>query len=227
MLLVSSKQRVIRKDSLKSRLKAKQKKLAVRSKKSISDSSVEQKTANSSTRSSTLNDLSFEPLALSKEPGTQSVFPYRVKPFFLDTIETPRHKNSDKFKTEICRNFELYGKCQWGDNCTFAHGKAELRTKTVFNDHYKTKICNHYHKRGLCPYSSRCQYFHLSQNMIFQDLLNCRMDKVLGSLGNQEGDLDSVLKKGEKLVERLPVFERIVAKPEKKSLLERFLDSDF
>ena len=226
MLLVSSKRNVLRKDSLKSRLKEKQKKMNIKNKKSISDSSVEQKTAVSSTRSSTLNDLSFEPISLQKEIGIKRVFPYRAKPFFLDTIE-PKVKHSDKFKTEICRNFEIHGKCQWGDNCTFAHGKAELRTKTIFNDHYKTKICNHYHKRGLCPYSSRCQYFHFSQNKIYQDLLDCKIDKILTSFTNEEDNLDSVLKRGEKLIKRLPVFERLVTKPDRKSLLERFYELDF
>jgi len=38
-----------------------------------------------------------------------------------------------KYKTEICKNFEFRGYCQWGDQCSFAHGQQELRTKTHIN----------------------------------------------------------------------------------------------
>ena len=31
-----------------------------------------------------------------------------------------------KFKTEMCRNWELNGKCKFGTECTFAHGYHEL-----------------------------------------------------------------------------------------------------
>lgn len=31
-----------------------------------------------------------------------------------------------KFKTEMCRNWELNGKCKFGAECTFAHGVHQL-----------------------------------------------------------------------------------------------------
>lgn len=34
-----------------------------------------------------------------------------------------------KFKTEMCRNWELNGKCKFGTECTFAHGTHELLQK--------------------------------------------------------------------------------------------------
>ena len=32
-----------------------------------------------------------------------------------------------KKKTELCKNYELYKDCYYGDNCSFAHGIDELR----------------------------------------------------------------------------------------------------
>lgn len=66
-----------------------------------------------------------------------------------------------KYKTELCKNFEIRGTCKWGVNCCFAHGMQELRHKTHLNSMYKSKICKHYHKTGSCPYGLRCQYFHI------------------------------------------------------------------
>jgi hypothetical protein len=85
---------------------------------------------------------------------------------------------SQKYKTEICKNFDLKGKCRWGENCCFAHGKAELRKKTLFNYFYKTKICKHFHKNGYCPYASRCQYFHFKTFQKFQELLESFSNKL-------------------------------------------------
>jgi len=85
---------------------------------------------------------------------------------------------SQKYKTEICKNFDLKGKCKWGENCCFAHGKAELRKKTLFNYFYKTKICKHFHKNGYCPYASRCQYFHFKTFQKFQELLESFSNKL-------------------------------------------------
>ena len=39
-----------------------------------------------------------------------------------------------KWKTEICHYWEMYGQCQFGDNCAFAHGDTELKQrKLTFN----------------------------------------------------------------------------------------------
>ena len=66
-----------------------------------------------------------------------------------------------KYKTELCKNFQLKGYCKWGDKCCFAHGRHELRAKKHLNNKYKSKICKHYHRSGYCPYGHRCQYFHI------------------------------------------------------------------
>jgi len=65
-----------------------------------------------------------------------------------------------KYKTELCKNWELRGHCKFGDKCCFAHGKHELKNKTLIHTKYKTKPCKQYHQTGYCPYGQRCQYLH-------------------------------------------------------------------
>merc|ERR1719319_446080 len=50
--------------------------------------------------------------------------------------EDPSHNHEDLanhplFKTEICRNYNENGTCQYGDHCQFAHGRDELRIPVV------------------------------------------------------------------------------------------------
>jgi len=51
--------------------------------------------------------------------------------------EDPDHNHEEDlanhplFKTEICRNYNDNGSCQYGDHCQFAHGRDELRVPVV------------------------------------------------------------------------------------------------
>jgi hypothetical protein len=75
-----------------------------------------------------------------------------------------------KYKTEMCKNWELRGTCKFGDKCCFAHGRHELKGKALTHVKYKTKPCKQYHQAGFCPYGQRCQYLHreaLSPNIFF------------------------------------------------------------
>jgi hypothetical protein len=65
-----------------------------------------------------------------------------------------------KYKTEMCKNWELRGTCKFGDKCCFAHGREELKAKVLTHIKYKTKPCKQYHQTGYCPYGQRCQYLH-------------------------------------------------------------------
>jgi len=65
-----------------------------------------------------------------------------------------------KYKTEMCKNWELRGTCKFGDKCCFAHGRHELKVKVLTHVKYKTKPCKQYHQTGNCPYGQRCQYLH-------------------------------------------------------------------
>ena len=69
-----------------------------------------------------------------------------------------------KWKTEICRYWEMYGECKFGENCAFAHGDSELKQrKLTFN--YKTKACKQFFELGYCSYGSRCQFSHKKESL--------------------------------------------------------------
>jgi len=64
-----------------------------------------------------------------------------------------------RYKTELCRQYEENGKCFYGTRCQFAHGPAELRT-VARHPKYKTNLCRTFHSTGLCPYGTRCHFIH-------------------------------------------------------------------
>jgi len=68
-------------------------------------------------------------------------------------------------KTELCKNWELFGDCFFKDKCSFAHGENELRNKILAknddNEKYKTKPCRSFEEKGYCPFGNRCQYTHI------------------------------------------------------------------
>lgn len=110
------------------------------------------------------------------------------------------YAQSHKYKTEMCRNFELGRACRWGAQCCFAHGKEELRSRAHFSHHYKTKICKHYHRLGLCPYGPRCQYFHLRSHQIYAELLDSLERKLfLKSAEAPSEELGALLGRSERL----------------------------
>ena len=88
-----------------------------------------------------------------------------------------------KWKTEMCKYWEMYGKCKYGNNCAFAHGESELnKRKLSFN--YKTKPCKQFFELGYCSYGIRCQFSHKNSDFIRQkklsdgDIINYNNNKV-------------------------------------------------
>lgn len=45
--------------------------------------------------------------------------------------ERPASIDSTRYKTQMCRNWQLHEKCPYGPRCQFAHGLKELQHKTV------------------------------------------------------------------------------------------------
>lgn len=86
--------------------------------------------------------------------------PYTCKKISGDTYDF-----KTKWKTEICKNWQIYGQCKFGKNCAFAHGDTELKTRKLSNN-YKTKKCKQFFEIGYCPYGSRCQFSHKDENII-------------------------------------------------------------
>jgi hypothetical protein len=121
-------------------------------------------------------DSSIDALVLAHKaksaPGTLSVSDLSENNFEIDvcpkrkkfnTVEERRlfvEEYKRKYKTELCKNWELKKVCKFGDKCCFAHGRHELKNKTSIHMKYKTKPCKQYHQTGYCPYGQRCQYLH-------------------------------------------------------------------
>lgn len=125
----------------------------------------------------------------------------------------------NKYKTEICRNWEVEGYCRFGDECTFAHGDRELHKRSSMPSNYKTKICKQFTEEPYyCPYGEKCQFLHLTfsteakgakRQLKYSEMLSetCKqMEKKLTHMNNFE-DLDlpiSVFKNS-----RLSVFKEL------------------
>ena len=76
----------------------------------------------------------------------------KEKEFFYEKIKR-------KKKTELCKNYELYHDCYYGDNCCFAHGIDELRDNILLPS-YKTKLCKSFIENKACNFGIRCSYKH-------------------------------------------------------------------
>jgi len=90
-------------------------------------------------------------------------------------------------KTVLCKNWEAEGKCQWGLQCKWAHGKEDLQT------YKKTVICRNWWAEGSCKYGDRCMFAHgqaeqrsAKQNLTHNTQLYCKATpcKYFMSYGN-------------------------------------------
>ncbi len=68
-------------------------------------------------------------------------------------------RSGNRYKTELCRPYQQYGFCKYGEKCQFAHGEHDLR-EVPRHPKYKTELCRTFHARGFCPYGSRCHFIH-------------------------------------------------------------------
>lgn len=85
--------------------------------------------------------------------------------YYIERDKSEEYNNfKTKWKTEICRYWEMYGECKFGDSCAFAHGDSELKKrKMTFN--YKTKPCKQFFELGYCSYGCRCQFSHKKEDL--------------------------------------------------------------
>ena len=113
-----------------------------------------------------------------------------------------------KYKTELCKFYEMTGKCKFGDNCAYAHGIENLRSKVTNTTAYRTKKCIQFFENGYCPYGSRCQFQHQLKNNIINNPYDRQMSykKILEIISKTEN-----IKNIRKLVEkpRLNIFKEI------------------
>jgi hypothetical protein len=85
--------------------------------------------------------------------------------YYIEKGRNEEYNNfKTKWKTEICRYWEIYGECKFGDSCAFAHGDSELKKrKMTYN--YKTKPCKQFFEQGYCSYGCRCQFSHKKEDL--------------------------------------------------------------
>ena len=121
-----------------------------------------------------------------------------------------------KYKTELCKYYEINGYCKYGDKCAYAHGKENLRSKVTNTTDYKTKKCSRFFEQGYCPYGNRCQFAHEIKSNITNNPYDRGMTygKILETLSKLE-NVENIKKLIEK--PRLPVFKEIVDNKENKN----------
>ena len=113
-----------------------------------------------------------------------------------------------KYKTELCKFYEIDGKCKFGDKCAYAHGKENLRSKVTNTTAYRTKKCTQFFETGYCPYGNRCQFAHQLKSNIINNPYEEGMSytKILEIMSKLE-NVENIKKLVDK--PRLPIFEEI------------------
>ena len=152
--------------------------------------------------------------------------PTNVIYYFIEKDPSEIYNNYQaKWKTEICRYWEIYGDCKYGENCAFAHGESELnQRKLAFN--YKTKPCKQFFELGYCSYGSRCQFIHkkMDKKNIKENKTNeVSYLKIIEELLSEENQISYELLKRP----RLMTFENIIhcsLEESEKSKLELYED---
>ena len=79
-----------------------------------------------------------------------------------------------QYKTVVCKNWEAEGRCQWGEQCKWAHGKEDLntgrgsrvggQTSSHWNSQFKSVLCSKW-GQGLCTYGAKCMFAHGHQEV--------------------------------------------------------------
>ena len=132
----------------------------------------------------------------------------------INTSTNFKGKASDfkiKYKTELCKFYEMTGKCKYGENCAYAHGIENLRSKVTNTTAYRTKKCIQFFEMGYCPYGSRCQFQHQLKNNIINNPYDSGMSyqRILEIISKSENvrNIKKLVKKP-----RLNIFKEMSGK---------------
>jgi len=120
---------------------------------SVNEYNLQYKRYSSSTSINSLDSTEQNAFEIDVQPKRKKFANHEERRLFVEDYKR-------KYKTELCKTYELRGRCKFGDKCCFAHGKNELKAKVLTHIKYKTKPCKQYHQTGYCPYGQRCQYLH-------------------------------------------------------------------
>ena len=126
-----------------------------------------------------------------------------------------------KYKTELCKYYEINGYCKYGDSCAYAHGIENLRSKVTNTTYYRTKKCVQFFENGYCPYGNRCQFAHQLTTNIINNPYDRKMTykktlETISKFENVENIKELIAKP------RLSIFKEFVQN--KKSIKSRLLD---
>ena len=88
----------------------------------------------------------------------------------------PRPKIPPNIDFQICKNVNTRTECPKGQECSFAHSKAELsvwnrerqnepRPAPHINGPYQYQLCKHMLNTGNCPYGQRCTFAHSDEEL--------------------------------------------------------------
>ena len=128
-----------------------------------------------------------------------------------------------KYKTELCKFYQINGHCKYGENCAYAHGIENLRSKVTNSTAYRTRKCIQFFEKGSCPYGSRCQFQHQLKSNIINNPYDRKMTykKVLETISKLE-NVDNIKKLIGK--PRLQIFKDIINNKEIERTESRLLD---
>ena len=142
-----------------------------------------------------------------------------IENIYYQTDRDEYNNFKTKWKTEICRYWEMYGQCKFGDNCAFAHGDSELKKrKMTFN--YKTKPCKQFFELGYCSYGSRCQFSHKKEDAIGKNDKNDEISylKIIKEFLSSEKEISHELVKRPRLMTFEKITESTLEESEKSKL---------
>ena len=149
----------------------------------------------------------------NEDISEQDLFPSSQK-HQINTSTNFKGKASDfkiKYKTELCKFYEMTGKCKYGENCAYAHGIENLRSKVTNTTAYRTKKCIQFFESGYCPYGSRCQFQHQLKNNIINNPYDSGMSyqRILEIISKSENvrNIKKLVKKP-----RLNIFKEMSGK---------------
>ena len=162
-----------------------------------------------------LDSLSFYPKSLKKFKNKFEEDYFKTKK--SEKEEEKEEQSQKKYRTELCKYFEINGRCKFGENCIFAHGKENLRENLCKKSGYKKRPCVNFFDKGYCMYGNRCQFSHdlkfdnnlnkdeslnFSYKMFFNKLINTSKEN------NDEENKKNIMKIKER--PRLKVFKKFV-----------------
>ena len=114
-------------------------------------------------RKCTICRQEWAPIRVAKEFSTGKWVRIRIRPKIPSNIDY-----------QLCKNFQSRVECPKGQECSFAHSKAELaiwnserqnepRPAPPINGPYQYQLCKHMLNTGNCPYGQRCTFAHTEE----------------------------------------------------------------